>query len=229
MRVDFHSRPAYALAVCYLDYRETIRVESGAMATMSDSIHVSADAGPGGLVKGLIRKQFGGESLFMGRYQAGVQDAWVAVAPKMPGDIIDVDLDESRPALIAEAGSLLAMSETIDVDVKWAGVRNIALREGATMLRMSGVGKALLCTYGGFIRHYLQPGQTIVVDTGHLVAYDDTVTMRIGPLAGLVTAGFSGEGLVAKMTGPGACYVQTRAESEVRSWLFPDRAQNKRQ
>lgn len=227
MRVEFHGAPSYTMAVCYLNYGETVRVEPGAMATMSDSIHVGADTG-GGVVKGLLRKQFGGESLFMGRYTATVADAWVAVAPARPGDIIDVDLTADGPGLVAETGSFLAMDDRVNIDVQWAGLRNIVLREGATMLRLTGEGKALLCTYGGFIRHYLHPGQKIIVDTGHLVAYEDTCRVRVGPLSSVVTASFSGEGLVASIEGPGHVYVQTRAETELKSWLFPERAQNKR-
>ena len=227
MRVQYHANPAYSMAVCYLDHAEAVRAESGAMVAMSDSIAVSADTGPGGLVKGLLRKTLGGETLFMGRYQALVHDAWVAFAPAMPGDIIDIDVSEDGPGLVAESGSLLAVAEGVNVDVKWAGLRNIVLREGATMLRATGQGKLLLCTYGGFVAHWLEPGQSMIVDTGHMVAYEDTCTIRVGPLGGLLTAGFSGEGLVAHLTGPGAVYVQTRSEFEHRAWLFPEQAQNR--
>jgi uncharacterized protein (TIGR00266 family) len=226
MRVSFHAQPAYSMAVCYLDYGESMRAESGAMATMSDSIDVSADSGPGGVVKGLIRKQLGGESFFMGRYTAHMQDAWVAVAPKKPGDIIAIEVRHGAPGLVAEAGSLLAMGEGVNVDVRWAGVRNILLREGATMLHLDGEGTALLCTYGGFVKHHLEAGQGMIVDTGHLVAYEDTCSVKVGMLGGMTTAAFSGEGLVAQIKGPGAVYVQTRAEAELKNWLFPERSQN---
>ena len=227
MNVEYFGRPSYTMAVCQLAMDETVRVERGAMAMMSDSMSVSADTGPGGLVKGLMRRGLGGESLFMGRYTAQRHDSWVAVAPHLPGDITDIDLDPSRPAIIAESGALLAMSDTVDVDVKWAGARNIVLREGATMLRASGHGKVLFCTYGAFMEYPLGEGQQLVVDTGHLVAYEETVSMRVGPLSGLLTAGFSGEGFVAALTGPGLVYVQTRAEVELRNWLLPDRKQNR--
>lgn len=230
MEISYHCQPAYTMAVCMLGYKEVLRVESGAMATMSDAIQVKADTGPGNIISGLMRKGLGGESLFMGRYQAEVEGAWVAVTPKLPGDIVDIDLNHNSPGIVAEAGSLLALSDGIDVDVRWAGVRKIVLREGATMLHITAEqnrkGKVLLCTYGGFIRHYLQPDQRIIVDTGHLVAYEDTVSIRVGTLGGAVTAALSGEGLVASLTGPGAVYVQSRAETEFKNWLFPTKKQN---
>ena len=225
MKVSFHSKPSYALAVCSLSYGESLRAEAGAMACMSAGVTVKADTGPGGLRKGLMRKAFGGESLFMGRYQADVEGAWVALAPKYPGDIEEVHI-QPDVGLVAESGSLLALSEGVDADVKWAGAKSIILREGATLLHLEGQGNALICTYGGIVRNDLAAGQTMIVDTGHLVAYSDTISMRVGPLSGLLTAQFSGEGLVAELRGPGSVYVQTRSETEIRSWLLPQRRQN---
>ena len=166
----------------------------------------------------------------MGRYTANVQDAWVAVSPARPGDITDIILHPSGPGLVAETGSLLAMSDTVEVDVKYAGLRNIVIREGATMLHASGEGHLLLCSFGGIVEHHLTHGQSIIVDTGHLVAYTDTCQVRIGPLGGLAVSAFSGEGLVAKITGQGEesrVYVQTRSEIEHRNWVLPERSQNR--
>lgn len=98
------------------------------------------------------------------------------------------------------------------------------------MLRATGTGKLLLCTYGGFVRHWLNEGEQVIVDTGHLVAFDETVQMKVGTLGGVMTSGFTGEGLVAQMTagpGGGAVYIQTRAEAGIRDWLFPKRSQNR--
>lgn len=228
MKVSFHSQPAYSLAVCYLEYGEVIRTEPGSMATMSDGVSVKADMGPGGLKRGIMRKALGGESLFMARYQATVENAWVALAPKYPGDIAEVQLHAGGPGLISEAGSLLAIADGVNADVKWGGLRNIALREGATMLHLDGHGTALICSYGGIVQHDLAPGQKMIVDSGHLVAYSDTISTRIGPLSGLVASQFTGEGLVAELTGPGHVYIQTRSETEIRSWLMPTRAQNEK-
>lgn len=229
MKVEFHGRPAYTMAVCYLDADESIRVESGALATMSASIEASFDVGPGGVARGVMRKVLGGESFFMGRYTARVQGAWVGVSPRYPGDITVVDVDPSRP-LVAESGSLLAVTEGVDVDVRWAGARSILMQEGATMLKFTGHGVALLCSYGAIVEQHLGYGQELVVDTGHLVAYETSAQIRVGPIGGLTSSAASGEGLVARLTGGehgSKVWVQTRAERDIRNWLMPQRKQNK--
>lgn len=227
MRVDIQCSPAYALAYCYLESGQTVRAEAGAMAAMSAGIVVRADAGPGGVAKGLLRKTLGGESFFMSRFTSQVHGAWVAVAPKYPGDIAALDITPER-GMVAERGAMLAIEDGLNVDVKFAGLGNILMREGATMQRIHGLGKLLLCTYGGMQRFDLGAGESIVVDTGHLVAYSERMRVSVGPLSGLVTAKLSGEGLVAQIEGPGTVLVQTRAEQSLHSWLMPEKSQNGR-
>lgn len=226
MKVNIQCPASYAIAYCYLESGETLRAESGAMAVMSDGLEVKAGAGPGGVAKGILRKTLGGESFFMTNFKAIVHGAWVGLTPRYPGDITAVEITPDR-GLMAETGSMLALTSGLDLDVRFAGVGRFVLREGAVMNRIRGEGTALLCTYGGIQRFDLAAGERMVIDTGHLVAMSEGMPMRTGPLTGIVTAAMSGEGLVAELEGPGLVLVQTRAEQQLRSWLLPHRAQNR--
>lgn len=226
MRVNIQCPASYAIAYCHLESGETLRAESGSMACMSSGLHVRAGTGPGGVAKGILRKTLGGESFFMTTFTAQVHHAWVGLTPKYPGDIATVEITPDR-GLMAETGSMLALSGGLDLDVRFAGMAKFALREGAVMNRIRGEGTALLCTYGGIQRFDLAAGESMVIDTGHLVAMSEGMPMRTGPLHGVVTAAMSGEGLVAEIEGPGLVLVQTRAEQQLRSWLLPHRAQNR--
>jgi uncharacterized protein (AIM24 family) len=68
----------------------------------------------------------------------------------------------------------------------------------------------------------------MVVDSAHLVGFDEGIQLRIKMLGGALTSGITGEGLVAEITGPGRVWIQTRSEAALGSWLFPDRSQNER-
>ena len=97
------------------------------------------------------------------------------------------------------------------------------------MIRVAGSGPTLIGAYGGLQRFVLHPGERLVVDTGHLVAWSEKLQLRIGPLGGAVTAVTVGEGLVGQFTAvgePGVVWAQTRSEQQLRSWMFPDRRQN---
>ena len=222
MQVNIQCSPAYAVAYCYLAAGEFMRAESGAMAFMSSGIRVNSEAGPGGVIKGLMRSKLAGESFFMVRYTADIEGAWVAVAPKFPGDVTAVELTEGN-GLYVQSGSVLALSADLNDDVRLARAGSLAMHEGAVMQHVHGNGTLVLSTYGGIQRVGLGHGESLVVDTGHLVAFSESMKFKVGPLGGVVTAALSGEGLVAQLEGPGTLFLQTRAEAGLREWLLPDR------
>lgn len=227
MRVVISDRPSYSLATVVLDAGESVYAEAGAMAAMSDGIEVKAGPGPGGVMKAVMRKQLGGESFFMTRFSALVHGAWVALAPRFPGDIVEVEVTR-EVGLMVETGAMLAMGDGVQTNIGLGGLTQVVLHEGLTMLKLTGSGKALLSSYGAIQRFDLAAGQRIVVDTGHLVAYSEDMheRVRVGLVGDLLTAKFSGEGVAGLFTGPGTVYLQTRAEQSLKSWLFPNREQN---
>lgn len=224
MRFTRTCEPSYTLAYVQLEYGESILAVTGAVALMSAGIEAKVVA-PGGLTRSYIRRRFGDESFFMGKYTARTHDAWVALAPNFPGDVRDIRITEDNPLLI-EAGKLLAHSEGVEVDVKYAGLRNIALHEGATILRAHGEGHLLLSAYGGVEHFELGDGDPVVVDTGHLVAWSQNCGFAVGPLGGIIGSQLNGEGLVGEITGPGDLWVQSRAEQDIRDWILPGREPN---
>ena len=85
----------------------------------------------------------------------------------------------------------------------------------------AGQGEIVLSSYGAIHHIDLQPGQTYTVDTGHMVAYEDSITMgmRKASGGGLVQSFKSGEGLVFDFTGPGRVWTQTRNPTELMGWI----------
>ena len=57
-----------------------------------------------------------------------------------------------------------------------------------------------------------------IVDTGHLVAYEPTIDVRIGMAGGLFSSIFSREGLVTRVRGPGRIYLQSRSFGGLAAW-----------
>lgn len=57
----------------------------------------------------------------------------------------------------------------------------------------------------------LQAGEEMVVDTGHLVAWDADMNYKVTKASsGIMSSLTSGEMLVCKFTGPGKVYTQSR-------------------
>lgn len=226
MEIQIDCRPSYSIVQIRLEVDESIFCEPGAMAYMSSGLEVSPSL-HGGMVRSIMRKSLGEESFLMTKYTGQIHGAWVALSPRYPGDISIIDVQPGEEYLI-ESGASLAHGEGVVIDVKYAGVRSIALREGATVLKASGSGPMIICSYGAIKHFTLQDGESLIVDTGHLVAWSARMGMRFGPLGGVVTSQLSGEGLVGELTGPGEVWVQTRAEQSIKDWILPSREQNRR-
>ena len=61
----------------------------------------------------------------------------------------------------------------------------------------------------------------LIVDTGHLVAWEPSLTYRIRGMGGIKQTLFSGEGLTMEFSGTGKVYLQTRYLNETAGWLTP--------
>ena len=81
-------------------------------------------------------------------------------------------------------------------------------------------GTVVLAAYGALDVHDLQQGQGFTVDSGHLVAYDDTINVQVRKAAGgLMGTLKSGEGMVMDFQGPGRVVTQSRNPNGLINWL----------
>lgn len=218
MDVSVRHQPGFAVARLTLDGNESIRAEAGALMATVPSVMVEARA-EGGIMKSLKRAALGGESFFITSYTAPPEGGWVDVAAFLPGDIYVVDVDPGLGWSV-QKGSWLAGSADITVDTKWGGFKNLFGSEGGFILRAEGQGPMVLSAYGAIEAWDLQQGQTVTLDTGHMVAYSDGVQMQLRKVTGgLVQTFKSGEGLVFDFTGPGRLLVQTRNPHEFLGFI----------
>ena len=210
-------KPSYALARVTMNPGEQLQAETGAMVSMSDTIKIETSA-RGGLFGGLRRSVLGGESFFVNTFTAE-QPGEVTIAPSLPGDIEAIEL--SNETLLVQSGSFLAATMNIEVDSQWGGARSFFSREGLFLLRCSGRGLLFISSYGAIHRIDLGQGERYTVDTGHMVAFDESVRYDVGRSGGWKTTLLGGEGLVCKLEGPGRFFMQTRSEDAFVSWLAP--------
>jgi uncharacterized protein (TIGR00266 family) len=218
MEINILYRPSYSLGVIRLGPNEEIRVESGAMVSMSQGVTVETKAA-GGILKSLARSVLAGESFFQNTFRAPAGGGEVTVAPALPGDLFVLEL--RNESLLVQSGSYVASETGINLDTKWGGAKTFFASEGLIMLRASGTGKLLLSSFGAIHEVNLEAGQTYTVDTGHLVAFSEGIGFKVRRAGGLKSTIFSGEGLVVDLTGPGRVLLQTRSVDAFLSWLIP--------
>lgn len=221
MQVRISSSPAYALAYITLNAGESVYLEKRAMVAVSGGISASFSMADS-VIGAAVRKLLVNEKFFQGLYTASVTGAWVAAAPAFPGDVAVVDVGVDGPLTI-QSGSYLGHETTVSISVGVTSVQKVIMREGLFAINCNGHGLLLIASYGGLERFELQPGHKLIVDTGHIVAWSQNMSMRTGPMSGALSSSLTGEGMVLELTGPGVVYLQSRAEAQLKSFLFPAR------
>lgn len=217
MQIDIKFKPSYSLAIINLSPNERIRADSGAMVSHSASVEVETKA-EGGLFKSLGRAVLGGESFFQNFWVAGPQGGEVTLAPDLPGDIVEINLD--RSAFLVQSGSFLASENGIELDSKLS-LKGFKAGEGISMLEARGSGKLLVSSYGALYEKTLAPGEKYIVDTSHLVAFEASMEVQTRSVGGLKSTFLSGEGLVVELSGPGRLYIQSRSPQALINWIIP--------
>ena len=216
MDVTVEHRPAYALGIVQLDAGESVRAESGAMVSMSG--HVQVESGvQGGLLQGAMRKVLGGESFFVNTFTAEGAPGHVTFAPSLPGD---VEQHRVNGELYVQSSSYLAGDPGVDVDIKWGGARSFFSSEGLFLLHLKGHGDVLMSSFGAIHKVDLD-NDSVIIDTGHIVAFESSLQWNVKKVSGVFTSLISGEGLVAEFKGTGSVWLQTRSNQAFLDWLVP--------
>jgi uncharacterized protein (TIGR00266 family) len=217
-----------------LDPGEAAVGEAGSLFWMDAGIEMdtvfgdgSAQSNGGGLLGKLLgagKRLVTGESLFTTVYSnQGAGKARVAFGAPYPGKIIPMDLRQMGGTLICQKDSFLCAARGVSLGIQFQQKLSVGFfgGEGFIMQRLDGDGMAFVHAGGTILKRELQPGQTLMVDTGCVVAYSPSVNFEIQYVGKIKTALFGGEGLFfARMTGPGTVWLQSLPFSRLASRVF---------
>ena len=207
MKYKIRYKPAFATLFITLQPGERIFAEAGAMASMDGQLSMNTGFF-GGLIPGLLKSFFGGESLFLNQFANRTDSPKELVLTQSTvGDIARMELNGNE--LCLQPGAYIAHSTGIKVSMQWAGFASWFAGEGLFKLRLSGRGLVFFGAYGGLSEVYVK--DEFIVDNGHLVAYEPGIRMNIGLSGGMVGSITSGEGFINRLQGHGKIYLQSRS------------------
>ena len=204
-----------------LNKGESMYTQSGAMSWKTPGIKMETNT-KGGIMKGLGR-MLSGDSFFMNTYTAEQDNQTIAFASTVPGAIMSFDLT-GTPGLIAQKGAFLCAEPNVNLKVALTKKFSAGLfgGEGFILQDISGSGNVFLEVDGDKVVKDLQPGETIQVDTGNVVAFEKTVKYEIETVKGFGNIFFGGEGLfLTKLTGPGKVVLQTLNFNDFAGRIIP--------
>lgn len=222
MNVRVVDRGAFTWALVTIRPGERFVSESGAMFRASTNVDVDVTTrtkSAGGLLSG-VRRMFAGESFFFSTYScADREEGEVGLAPTLQGQIEAIRCD-GVAGWVCAGGSYLGSTGGLDIDTEFQGLRGVFSGESLSFLNVTGAGTLLVNAFGS-IREVDVSGE-MTVDTGHVVAFQDSLSYTLGKAGGSWIQSFlAGEGLVLNFSGQGKLYVQSHNPDEFGRTLGP--------
>jgi uncharacterized protein (TIGR00266 family) len=221
MKAQIAGSPSFSHLHVDLDPGESVAAESGAMQAMAAQIAMKTVLN-GGVLSGITKKLFGGESLFLNHFSNdGTGAARITLAQNVPGEIVELPLAAGEEIYL-QKGAYLAHTGDVVLTTTWAGFASLFAGEGLVRLSAKaagGDGRIWFGAYGGIVQR--QVDGELKVDDGHLVAYSPSLTLKIGLAGGFLASLTGGEGFVSRVIGHGTVYLQTRSIRGLAAWLNP--------
>ena len=206
----------------YLDPGESVIAEAGAMIFMDEGITFEAKMGHGAEPEkksGFLRRAasaagraLSGESFFLTHFtNSGGGLGKVAFGASVPGKIVGLDMAEIGRPVICQKDAFLcaAMGTSISVHLNRRLGSGLFGGEGFILQKLEGDGMAFV-NAGGMVVERRLAGETLRVDTGCLVGFEEGLEYSIERAGGLKTMAFGGEGLfLATISGVGRVWLQS--------------------
>ncbi|MEY4579644.1 MAG: hypothetical protein RL701_4347 [Pseudomonadota bacterium] len=221
MLVEILARPAASVARLTLAQGESVVCEVGGMIAMSTGLNVNTSArskGGGGLWAG-VKRMMAGENFFLNEFTARAPEQTLIIGPSLAGDIVHHPMRSG--SIIVQGSSWLASGPGITVDATFQGLGK-ALFSGEQIfwVKCSGSGDVLLSSFGAI--YEVDVDGSYVVDSGHIVAFEDTLQFEISKLGDSWFQSFlSGEGFVCRFKGQGKLYCQSHNPPNFGKLLGP--------
>ncbi len=241
MKIQILHRPAHSLAQIRLERDESIVAEAGAMVGMTPNVQIETKSG--GLVAGL-KRVLGGESFFRNTFTSHGGKGELLLGHGLPGDLCVLDVPRDGLVVAAgsfvassadvsvetkvgglksmlagegmfllEARRAVTVTEPVTATATEPATATATVTATVTASVTATAHMLMLGAFGGI--EELACDGALVVDTGHLVAWDTGIEYVVRKAArGWLASFASGEGLVCEMRGRGRIWIQSRNPRE---------------
>ena len=197
-----------------LGMNEKAKIERGAMAYVSnvdlEGKMNSSKKGLGGVLGAIGRSLTSGESMFMTHATGNSNDAYIGIAPAIPGKIHCLHVEANKQYCL-NTGAFLASDESVDYIMKSQNVGKALFggTGGFFIMQSQGEGDLLVSAFGDILPLEVTPDHPVTIDNEHVVAWDAFLNSNSHAAGGLF--GFTtGDGHVNEFRGSGTVLIQTR-------------------
>jgi uncharacterized protein (TIGR00266 family) len=208
-----------------LESGDVIVAEPGEFSWMTENVNLKTTtmtAGAKGIL-GVLGRALSGGGLFMTEYSVGSGDGLIAFAAKVPGQIMQVDVQPGHGFMIHRHGFLCA---TAGLELAMGFQKSLGAGifggNGFVLQHLGGTCTAWIELGGEIVTYDLQPGESLQVHPGHIGMFEDSINFDMRFMRGITNALFGGDGLfIAHLTGPGKVWLQTLTLPNLAHALLP--------
>ena len=113
------------------------------------------------------------------------------------------------PGLMVQGGSYVASAPSVNMDIQWQGFgKTLFSGESMFLIHLTGMGPVILNSFGAI--YPIQVNGEYIVDTGHIVAFEESLTYEVSKAGKSWLSSFlGGEGLVCRFRGQGTVWCQS--------------------
>jgi len=215
-----------------LDPNETVIAEAGAMLYMRDGIQFETKMGDGsnpdqgfmGKLMSAGSRMITGESLFLTHFtHKGTGKSHVAFSAPYPGTIVPINLPEIGGRLIVQKDGFLCAAKGTKISMHFNKKLGAGFfgGEGFILQKLEGDGMIFIHAGGTLIEKNLN-NETLRVDTGCVVAFEESIDFSIERAGGLKSMVFGGEGIfLSTLRGTGKVWLQSMPIKKMIQALAP--------
>jgi len=210
----------FPVIICQLQAGEQMITEKGSMTWMTPNMQMETR---GGGIGKMFSKAFSGESMFQNIYTAQGGPGMITFGSSFPGKVVPIQVEPGKNWILQKS-AFLASEASVNLDIFFNKKFGAGLfgGEGFIMQRLSGSGIAFAEIDGELIEYELKAGQQMIIDTGYVAGFQDTVSIDIQQVKGIKNKLLGGEGLFnTVLTGPGRIWLQTMPISGVAGAISP--------
>jgi uncharacterized protein (TIGR00266 family) len=219
MKFEIKYSPSYSMLVVDLEAGERVTGEAGALTYMTPTIEVKTRARERSILGTLATSLIGGQSLFVNDFMATSGPGQLGLVAAPVGDIQKLEVRPGKGFIIQKSG-YLASTQQVELDIRWEGFTRGVFGQGIFMIKTYGDGDLFINTFGAIDKHDLAPGEELIVDNFHLVAFSDSCNYNVERIGGWKETILGGEGFITRIRGPGEVYIQTKNLREFADWLW---------
>ncbi|KAH8071830.1 hypothetical protein JL720_11332 [Aureococcus anophagefferens] len=194
---------------------DKVVAEPGAMVYMHSDVQAGCDSSD------CMGRCCSGSPCIMGTFETPDTGGYLGLTPVNPAKVIPLELG-GRSFLGKDGAYFASIGDvTVGYDCDCNPATCCCGGQGLVRQKISGNGMAFLGAMGVLTTKTLAEGETFVVDSNSLVAWEETVKFSIKRTGGCLTCCCSGEGMFnTTLEGPGTIFTQSYSHAKFKTFAI---------